>query len=195
MVATDAFNLNHMPLIGHLREHAGLWMMLSGSVASSCVRSVAGRTMLMAGEHSAQTQSPKQVALYMPSQRRSPTMFSPLFSFAFAPNFAVPMPTDDTPSPEHISAIQTAIPDVPITVLRPVFNPDLGTNTRLPNPGTARANTAPSIESPSGTPGWAQAHAHQTVLQQHFAFFDTDADGVVWPHGTFRRLGFEAVRA
>ncbi|KAI1785933.1 Caleosin related protein-domain-containing protein [Ganoderma leucocontextum] len=141
------------------------------------------------------------------------TMFSPLFSFAFSPSFAAPFPTaDNAPSPDHIPAIQTTIPDVDLTVLRPVFNPDSAANARLPNPGTctttpqaspphhthshalthtagtARANTAPSIESPAGTPGWAQAHAHQTVLQQHCAFFDADADGVVWPHDTFRGL-------
>ena len=55
-------------------------------------------------------------------------------------------------------------------------------------PGTARANTAPTPQCPAGTPGWASAHAHSTVLQQHCAFFDRDHDGVVWPLDTFRGL-------
>nr|VWO95409.1 Alcohol oxidase [Ganoderma boninense] len=109
-------------------------------------------------------------------------MFSPIFSFSFAHNFAVPM-ADDSPSPDHqpcpIPATQTAITDVPVTILRPVFNPDPTTNTCLPNPGTARANVAATPECPAGTPGWAAAHAHATVLQQHCAFFDADGDGVV----------------
>jgi peroxygenase len=62
-------------------------------------------------------------------------------------------------------------------------------------PGTARANIAPSAESPEGTQahGWAEKHAHQTVLQQHCDFFDQDRDGVIWPYDTyvgFHRLGF-----
>lgn len=57
--------------------------------------------------------------------------------------------------------------------------------------GTARANKAPSVRAPEGTPGWADAHARQTVLQQHCDYFDTDSDGVIWPLDTFR--GFYAL--
>ena len=54
--------------------------------------------------------------------------------------------------------------------------------------GTARAHIAPSADSPLGTPSWASTHAHQSVLQQHCAFFDPDGDGVVSPLDTFRGL-------
>ena len=62
--------------------------------------------------------------------------------------------------------------------------------------GTARANLAPSAESPQGTKGWAEQHSHQTVLQQHCDFFDRDHDGILWPQDTlvgFYRLGFGVV--
>jgi peroxygenase len=56
-------------------------------------------------------------------------------------------------------------------------------------------NIAPSAECPFGTltNGWAEKHAHQTVLQQHCDFFDQNRDGVVTPYDTFvgfNRLGF-----
>ncbi|CAO2653840.1 Nn.00g105730.m01.CDS01 [Neocucurbitaria sp. VM-36] len=63
---------------------------------------------------------------------------------------------------------------------------------------TARANLAPSAETPQGTTrnDWAKKHAHQSVLQQHCDFFDRDHDGVLWPQDTFtgfHRLGFGIV--
>ena len=116
--------------------------------------------------------------------------------------------------------IQTAIPDVPVTIQRPPFNPIIGDRRGIPNAGkvhsptqhgpsllstmlaismrtgTARVNKAVTVESPGGTAGWAEHHSQQTVLQQHCAFFDTDGDGIVWPHDTFlglRKLGFNVV--
>jgi peroxygenase len=64
--------------------------------------------------------------------------------------------------------------------------------------GVARANLAPSHESPYGTQtnNWAAKHAHQTVLQQHCDFFDQDRDGVISPYDTyigFHRVGFGIV--
>ncbi|KAH8894166.1 Caleosin-domain-containing protein [Thozetella sp. PMI_491] len=90
--------------------------------------------------------------------------------------------------------IATSIKAVPVTVERKPFiqpNDDL----RLTHPGTARANVAATYDHPDGTTtgGWAEHHKHQTVLQQHCAFFDTDGDGIIWPSDTFRgfsRLGF-----
>jgi peroxygenase len=51
---------------------------------------------------------------------------------------------------------------------------------------------------PHGTTanGWAEKHAHQTVLQQHCDFFDQDRDGVISPKDTyvgFHRLGFGVI--
>ena len=73
--------------------------------------------------------------------------------------------------------------------------PTLSTICSLTGAGTARANIAPSSESPKGTTNdkWAEKHSHQTVLQQHCDFFDRDHDGVLWPKDTFigfHRLGF-----
>ncbi|KAF2793983.1 Caleosin-domain-containing protein [Melanomma pulvis-pyrius CBS 109.77] len=61
--------------------------------------------------------------------------------------------------------------------------------------GTARANLAPSAQSPHGTTtaSWASHHSHQTVLQQHCAFFDPDNDGIIYPLDTFHgfyKLGY-----
>lgn len=62
-------------------------------------------------------------------------------------------------------------------------------------PGTARANEAASYEAPRGTVkgDYAYRHRHQTVLQQHIAFFDHDNDGTIWPLDTFhgfRDIGY-----
>lgn len=61
------------------------------------------------------------------------------------------------------------------------------------SPGTARANVAATPSHPDGTTAnnWAANHAHQTVLQQHCAFFDPDHDGIIWPMDTFH--GFYAL--
>ncbi|RPD77321.1 Caleosin-domain-containing protein [Lentinus tigrinus ALCF2SS1-7] len=99
-------------------------------------------------------------------------------------------------SSKQSSGIQTAILDVPVTVERPPYNPGPEENKILPDAGTARANKAASLRAPEGTPGWADAHARQTVLQQHCDYFDTDKDGVIWPLDTFRgfyALGFGLV--
>ncbi|KAL2426895.1 putative peroxygenase 3 [Exophiala dermatitidis] len=90
--------------------------------------------------------------------------------------------------------ITTSIPTVPITVERRPFIPSEDSQ-KLLDPGTARANIAPSVEQPNGTleDDWAARHQHQSVLQQHCEFFDTDRDGILWPSDTyngFRRLGF-----
>ncbi|KAH9858578.1 Caleosin-domain-containing protein [Lenzites betulinus] len=89
--------------------------------------------------------------------------------------------------------VQTAVPEVRVTMTRPPFNPVPAQRKHLPNAGTARANRAPTTSTPEGTPEWAAEHAHQTVLQQHCAFFDADGDGIIWPLDTFRAfraLGF-----
>ncbi|KAI0758834.1 Caleosin-domain-containing protein [Fomes fomentarius] len=89
--------------------------------------------------------------------------------------------------------VQTAIPEVAVTIERPPYNPGPSENKLLPNAGTARVNRAATIDAPDGTPVWADSHTHQTVLQQHCDFFDRDGDGVIWPHDTFwglHMLGF-----
>ncbi|KAF2134792.1 Caleosin-domain-containing protein [Dothidotthia symphoricarpi CBS 119687] len=89
--------------------------------------------------------------------------------------------------------VVSSIREVPVTQERkPFLSPK---DSELQNAGTARANLAPSSETPSGTTsrGWATKHAHQTVLQQHCDFFDRDHDGIIWPRDTFigfHRLGF-----
>ncbi|KAH8627328.1 hypothetical protein IG631_17096 [Alternaria alternata] len=87
--------------------------------------------------------------------------------------------------------VVASIPDVPITEQRkPFVNSE---SSKLQHTGTARANVAPSVESPDGTPGWKEKHSHQTVLQQHCDFFDRDHDGILWPQDTFvgfYRLGY-----
>lgn len=85
------------------------------------------------------------------------------------------------------NGVQTAVPDVPFTVQRPPYVND----GKLRDPGTARATKAATAHAPEGTPGWAEAHTRQTVLQQHCDYFDTDGDGVIWPLDTYR--GFYAL--
>ncbi|RPD78514.1 Caleosin-domain-containing protein [Lentinus tigrinus ALCF2SS1-7] len=95
-----------------------------------------------------------------------------------------------------LDGVQTGILEAPLTVERPVYNPTSEQNERLPNPGTARANLAPSLDTPEGSQAWAAAHAHQTVLEAHVNFFDHDSDGVIWPLDTyrgFRALGFNVL--
>ncbi|KAH9944700.1 Caleosin related protein-domain-containing protein [Amylocystis lapponica] len=91
-------------------------------------------------------------------------------------------------SHEHVV---TFVQDVPVTCDRPPYNPL--PKQELINPGTPRANLAPSAAVPHGTQeeDLADIHAHQTVLQQHCDFFDHDKDGVIWPLDTFR--GFRAL--
>jgi peroxygenase len=80
--------------------------------------------------------------------------------------------------PNGTSAITHSIASVPVTTQRqPFSNPQ---DTPLPNAGEARANLAPSLQTPSGTTSgdWSTKHAHQTVLQQHVDFWDRDHDGM-----------------
>ncbi|KAG6011194.1 hypothetical protein E4U54_008223 [Claviceps lovelessii] len=89
-------------------------------------------------------------------------------------------------------SFQSAIPEVPVTVERPLFmQPDDGRP--LPHIGTARANMAATHGHPQGTNknNWAERHQGQSVLQQHCEFFDRDRDGIIWPLDTFR--GFYAL--
>ncbi|KAK0354698.1 hypothetical protein LTR91_012284 [Friedmanniomyces endolithicus] len=74
----------------------------------------------------------------------------------------------------------------PITVQRLPYIPT--PNSPLLDPGTPRATTAPSTDSPHGTlqANWAARHTHQTVLQQHCAYWDPDSDGIIWPLDTWR---------
>lgn len=85
-----------------------------------------------------------------------------------------------------------SIPELPITEERKPFFQKKGFE-KLNQAGTARANEAASYESPRGTikGDYAYRHRHQTVLQQHVAFFDQDSDGVIWPLDTFR--GFRSL--
>lgn len=61
---------------------------------------------------------------------------------------------------------------------------------RLTFLGTARAYIAATEDKPYGTThkDWARNHSHQTVLQQHCEFFDTDRDGVIWPQDTCMQI-------
>ncbi|KAG6015087.1 hypothetical protein E4U41_004707 [Claviceps citrina] len=89
-------------------------------------------------------------------------------------------------------SFQSGIPDVPVTVERPLFlQPDDGRP--LPHIGTARANMAATHGHPQGTNknNWAERHQNQSVLQQHCEFFDRDRDGIIWPTDTLR--GFHAL--
>ncbi|KAK7192079.1 caleosin domain containing protein [Paraphaeosphaeria sporulosa] len=86
-----------------------------------------------------------------------------------------------------------SIRPVPITIKRKPFvaRPD----SNLRNAGTARAYVAATEDKPYGTThrDWTRNHSHQTVLQQHCEFFDTDRDDIIWPQDTFygfHKLGF-----
>jgi len=105
--------------------------------------------------------------------------------------------SDGTGSESKLPELVTCIPTVPVTLARKPFAQAAGA-IAIPNAGTARANIAPSTESPHGTMqgDWAAKHRHQTVLQQHCDFFDADGDGIIWPSDTFRgfrKLGFGVV--
>jgi len=87
-----------------------------------------------------------------------------------------------------------SIPEVKVTEQRRPFIQKKG-DEQLKQPGIARANEAASVEAPRGTQtdDYAKRHKHQTVLQQHCDFFDTDSDGILWPLDTYRgfhRLGY-----
>ncbi|KAF8425890.1 Caleosin related protein-domain-containing protein [Tirmania nivea] len=92
--------------------------------------------------------------------------------------------------------IITGIPTVPVTQEFPPFVPKEAEHGKgLVAAGVPRANVAASVENPYGTTkdDYAWQHRHQTILQQHVAFFDRDKDGIIWPQDTyigFRRIGF-----
>lgn len=81
----------------------------------------------------------------------------------------------------------TAVPQVPVTVDRPV---PIGLDEKLRNPGLPRANKAVTADAPLGSEGTKENY---TVMQQHVDFFDRDQDGIIYPWDTyvgFRRIGF-----
>jgi hypothetical protein len=75
----------------------------------------------------------------------------------------VPGETSETSRARH-GTVQTAVSEVPVTMLRPVAQP-----VHVLNPGQARACQAATDSHPWGTPG---APLNRTVLQQHCDFFD-----------------------
>ncbi|TKA72184.1 hypothetical protein B0A49_02891 [Cryomyces minteri] len=86
----------------------------------------------------------------------------------------------------HGKPYSTSIVEVPITCERKPYIPQ--EHDALIDAGTARATIAPSKESPNGTTegDWAKNHSHQTVVQQHAAYWDSDNDGIIWPQDTYR---------
>ncbi|RPA85679.1 Caleosin-domain-containing protein [Ascobolus immersus RN42] len=82
-----------------------------------------------------------------------------------------------------------SVDTMPITVERTPFIPTKDQLRAVGNFGTARANVAPSADTPQGTPDNFKLdprRSHQTVMQQHIDFFDPDQDGIIWPLDTFR---------
>ena len=76
----------------------------------------------------------------------------------------------DEPKANYISnledtAIVSSISTVPVTIERKPYRGD--DEVGLPQPGCARANLAPSKESPNGTTSndWAARHQHRTVIR------------------------------
>ncbi|KAF8445353.1 Caleosin related protein-domain-containing protein, partial [Terfezia claveryi] len=92
--------------------------------------------------------------------------------------------------------IITGITTVPPTQeFQPYVPKEAGHGRGLVAAGVPRVNVAASVENPYGTTkdDYALKHSHETVLQQHVAFFDRDKDGIIWPQDTyigFRRIGF-----
>lgn len=76
-----------------------------------------------------------------------------------------------------------AISTAPVTYDRLPYIP--ASNSKLVDPGTARANTAPTTENPSGSDEWSRRHADKTVVEQHAAYWDRDDDGIIWPYDTY----------
>ncbi|KAK4693992.1 peroxygenase, partial [Lecanoromycetidae sp. Uapishka_2] len=92
-------------------------------------------------------------------------------------------------SPDNLTIkerpFQTTISEQPVTEERRPYKPP--PDSVLTNPGTARATIAASHEKPNGTTEnhWAATHQHQTVVQQHVEYWDTDHDGIIWPRDTY----------
>jgi peroxygenase len=119
----------------------------------------------------------------------------------------LPLKNDST-IPEIEGLAVTSIPYVPVTEQRKPFintssQPSLhhaGKIILMSTPttpdshqtGAARANLAPSSETPHGTTknNWAGQHSNKTVLQQHCDFFEA-SPGIITPLSTF--LGFRAL--
>ncbi|KAF9154850.1 hypothetical protein BG015_011795 [Linnemannia schmuckeri] len=93
------------------------------------------------------------------------------------------------------SQFQVCLQEQPTSVERKPFLQSSSSNGHgLTDLGTGRVNTAATPAHPNGTVknNWAKEHSHETVLQQHCSFFDSDGDGIIWPIDTFR--GFYALR-
>ncbi|KAG8629184.1 hypothetical protein KVT40_003049 [Elsinoe batatas] len=84
----------------------------------------------------------------------------------------------------HNKPYQVSLPSYPVTQDRPPWVPP--PDSKLIDAGTARANYAPTNESPFGSEAWSRTHSHLTVVSQHAAYFDQDNDGVIWPLDTYR---------
>ncbi|CAI5498215.1 unnamed protein product [Closterium sp. Naga37s-1] len=81
----------------------------------------------------------------------------------------------------------TVAPGTPVTWRRPVATDDL--SSYVDKPHMPRAEVAADREHPNGSKG--HVTGGMTVLQQHFAFFDRNNDGIIYPWETYE--GFRAV--
>lgn len=113
-----------------------------------------------------------------------------------APN-GLPNGTSEPHAGNQVSkttAFKTSIAEQPVTEERKPYLAS-PSDTALHHAGTARATLAASHEAPDGTTehDWASSHQHQTVVQQHVEYWDTDHDGVIWPQDVYtgcRRFGW-----
>lgn len=135
------------------------------------------------------------VTSWQPQNLRVPTLYvgiSPLHSFAILSLKVMDEDTSGeatTVSPDDIlikeKPFRTTISEQAIIEERKPYLPPQ--DSILTNPGTARATIAASREKPNGTTedNWAATHHHQTVVQQHVEYWDTDRDGIIWPRDTY----------
>ncbi|KAL4855860.1 putative peroxygenase 3 [Chlorella vulgaris] len=96
----------------------------------------------------------------------------------------------ESKSAKQQGAVVSSLDAVPITKQHRA--PE-GLDSKMQNPGQPRANITCDAEHPDGT---YSPPEDMTVLQQHVAFWDQDADGKIWPLDTyrgFRRLGFNVL--
>lgn len=104
--------------------------------------------------------------------------------------FAQDLTTPTQPSFTFNDGFGSAAPRAPITFERPYRTDE---DNWIERPYIARANVAPSVEHPDGTPVHSDKYREYSVLQQHVLFWDRDNDGMIWPTDTFvgfRDLGF-----